>query len=586
LRSIQWRIALPFILLIVVCMGVTGACLAVSVRDSRLDDLRAQLVQEARLTAAAAVPPILGFGETPDALAKRLGREIATRITIITPEGVVLGDTDRAPADMENHASRPEVQAALAAGLGEATRYSLTEGMEMMYVAVTIINEGKVIGVARVAMPLTVVDAAANQVSRTVLLAMLLAVIIAALAAWLIARTTTRPIRRLTGAANKLAAGELGKKVAVESKDEVGVLARAFNDMSANIQSTVTELSAEKNKLAGVLANMADGVIMTGADGRIQLANRTAGRLLGFSDAEASGRPVIEVVRDHEVEDLLKECLKSGREQAVQFESGISRKFLRALAVPTTADKNKGVLLLFQDLTGVKALQTMRRELIGNMSHELRTPIAGIKAMAETLREGAIGEKDIAADFLARIEAEADRLAHMVSELTQLSQIETGQAELKMEPVPVNSLVEDVLKQMAPLAERAQVTLAAELAAGLPAVEADRERIRQTVINLVHNAIKFNHPGGSVTISTFGDHDTVSVSVADTGVGISPDDLPHVFERFYKADRARSGGGSGLGLAIAKHTVQAHGGTIRARSEPGKGSRFTFTLPVTAGPVN
>jgi two-component system, OmpR family, phosphate regulon sensor histidine kinase PhoR len=584
LRSIQWRIALPFILLIVVCMGVTGACLAVSVRDSRQDDLRAQLVQEARLTAAAAVPPILGFGETPDDLARRLGREIATRITIITPEGTVLGDTDQAPAAMENHADRLEVQAAMATGLGEATRYSITEGMEMMYVAVTIVNEGKVIGVARVALPLNAVNAAANQVSRTVLLATLLAVVVAALAAWLIARTTTRPIRRLTRAANKLAAGELGKKVAVESKDEVGRLARAFNDMSANIQGIVAEHSAEKNKLAGVLANMADGVLMTGADGRIQLANRAAGRLLGFSDAEAAGRPVIEVVRDHEVEDLLRECLKSGREQAVQYESGISRKFLRVLAVPTTADKTKGVLLLFQDLTGVKALQTMRRELIGNMSHELRTPIAGIKAMAETLREGAIGDKDVAADFLARIEAEADRLAHMVSELTQLSQIETGQAELKMEPVPVNSLVEDVLAQVTPLAERAQVTLAAELAAGLPAVQADRERIRQTFINLVHNAIKFNHPGGSVTISTFGDQDTVSVSVADTGVGISPDDLPHVFERFYKADRARSGGGSGLGLAIAKHTIQAHGGTIRARSEPGKGSRFTFTLPVAARP--
>jgi two-component system, OmpR family, phosphate regulon sensor histidine kinase PhoR len=586
LRSIQWRIALPFILLIVVCMGATGAYLAVSVRDSRLDELRAQLVQEARLTAAAAIPPILGFGETPDALAKRLGREIATRITIITPEGTVLGDTDRVPADMENHAGRPEVQAALATGLGEATRYSLTEDMEMMYVAVTIINQGKVIGVARVALPLTAVDAAANQVSRTVLIAMLLSLIIAALAAWLIARTTTRPIRRLTRAANKLAAGELGKKVAVESKDEVGLLARAFNDMSANIQGTVTELSAEKNKLAGVLANMADGVIMAGADGGIQLTNRTAGRLLGFNDAEASGRPVIEVVRDHEVEDLLKECLKSGREQTAQFESGISRKFLRALAVPASADKTKGVLLLFQDLTGVKALQTMRRELIGNMSHELRTPIAGIKAMAETLREGAINEKDIAADFLARIEAEADRLAHMVLELTQLSQIETGQAELKMEPVYVNSLVEDALKQLAPLAERAQVTLSAELTAGLPEVPADRERISQTVINLVHNAVKFNHPGGRVTVATSGDRELVTVSVTDTGVGISPDDLPHVFERFYKADRARSGGGSGLGLAIAKHTIQAHGGSIRAWSEPGKGSTFIFNLPVTAGPVN
>jgi two-component system phosphate regulon sensor histidine kinase PhoR len=171
----------------------------------------------------------------------------------------------------------------------------------------------------------------------------------------------------------------------------------------------------------------------------------------------------------------------------------------------------------------------------------------------------------------------------MVSELTQLSQIETGQADLRMEEVHFDSLVEDVLRQMAPLAERVQVTLTAEPAAGLPAVRADRERIRQTISNLVHNAIKFNHPGGRVTVSTSGGKEAVTVSVTDTGVGITPDDLPHVFERFYKADRARSGGGSGLGLAIAKHTVQAHGGSIRCQSEPGKGTTFTFTLPVGAG---
>jgi len=580
LRSFQWRIAVPFILLIAVVMGTLGTYLTLDVRASRLDDLRIQLVQEARITAAAAVPAIKGVAETPDALAKSLGRQLATRITIIAPDGTVLGDTARDPAPLENHASRPEVQAALVSGLGEATRYSTTERLEMLYVAVPIADQGRVIGVARVALPLTAVDAAVNSVTRAVVLATLLAAAIAALAAWAIARAVTRPVRRLTRAAESLAAGELGHKVAVPSRDELGQLARAFNEMSASLRGKVTELSAEKNRLSGVLSNMADGVIMADAEGAIRLANRTAGKLLGFDETAAEGKPLIEAVRDHEAADLLQDCLKSGREQAIQFESALTRKFLRALAVPITAGQATGVLLLFQDLTEVRALQTMRRELIGNLSHELRTPIAGIKAMAETLREGALDDRAVAADFLARIDGETDRLGHMVSELTQLSQIETGQASLRLEPVDLNDLVREVLAQLAPLAERQQVTLLPRLADGVPAVAADRERLGQTIINLVHNAIKFNRPGGQVTAATSFNRETVNVSVSDTGVGIDPDDLAHVFERFYKADRARSGGGSGLGLAIAKHTIQAHGGTITARSVLGRGSTFTFTLPV------
>jgi two-component system phosphate regulon sensor histidine kinase PhoR len=221
----------------------------------------------------------------------------------------------------------------------------------------------------------------------------------------------------------------------------------------------------------------------------------------------------------------------------------------------------------------------MRRELVGNISHELRTPIAGIKAMAETLQNGAIDDKEAARNFLGRIVGEADRLTQIVTEITQLSRIETGRAELKMEPVNLNVLIEGVLVEMNPLAERQQVTLSNKLSADLPLIQADKDRIRQTIINLVHNSIKFNKPAGKVTVSTGYDSNSVTVSVADTGIGISKDDLPHVFERFYKADKARTGGGSGLGLAIAKHTVQAHGGDIHAQSEEGKGSTFTFNLP-------
>lgn len=580
MRSFQWRIAIPIIILIIVSMGALGVYLTNSVRNSQLDSLRFHLEQEAKITAEASLPALLGQGDNPDDLAKKLGKEIDSRVTIIATNGTVLGDSLEDPATMENHATRPEVKDALASGIGESTRYSTTLQQQMMYVAVTINSQGKNLGIARVALPLTTVNSSVNHVTRTIILATVIITVMAILAAWLIARTTTRPIRQLTRAAHGIAAGQLGQKIIVPTKDEVGQLAHAFNEMSSNLNTTVEAISTEKTKLTNILASMADGVIMTDAEGNVVLANQSAGKIFGFKEENVVNKPIIEVVRDHEVDEILKKCLKTGAEQTTQFESGIARRYLRAIAVPVNKEKrSNGALLLVQDLTELRNLQTMRRDLVGNISHELRTPIAGIKAMTETLQDGAINDKEAARDFLARIAGEVDRLSQIVAELTQLSRIETGQAELKMEPVNLNAMIDEVLVEMSPLAERQHVTLSKELSPSLPLVQADKDRIRQTIINLAHNAIKFNKPAGQVTVATNYDDKSVTVSVADTGIGISKEDLPHVFERFFKVDKARSGGGSGLGLAIAKHTVQSHGGEIRVQSEEGKGSTFSFSLP-------
>jgi two-component system phosphate regulon sensor histidine kinase PhoR len=580
MRSFQWRITIPFIVLIIVSMAVLGVYLTSSVRHSQLDNLRSHLEQEAYITTAAALPSLLGQDSSPDVLAKSLGSEIDSRITIIAPDGTVLGDSVQDQATMENHATRPEVEAALATGIGESTRFSTTLQEQMMYVAVTVYNQGELVGIARVALPLTVVEQNVSSVTRIIIIATAIIAALAVLAAWIIARTITRPIRELTRASQGIATGELGRRIAIATNDEIGQLARAFNEMSASLKTTVETVSTEKTELDGILANMADGVIVTDIGGDIVLANQAAGRLLGFEGEKAAGRPAIEVVHDHEIDEVLKQCLNTGKEQSTQFESGLTRRFLRSIVVPLmNQGRLDGALILLQDLTELRGLQTMRRELVGNISHELRTPIAGIKAMVETLRSGAVNDKDAARDFLSRIESEADRLAQMVAELTQLSRIETGRAELKMGPVNLNNLVDEVLAEMKPLAERQHVTLSRQVSPDLPSVTMDRDRIRQTIINLVHNALKFNKPGGKVTITTGYDTKSVSLTVADTGIGISRENLPHIFERFFKADRARAGGGSGLGLAIAKHTVQVHGGEIHAQSEEGQGSTFTFTLP-------
>jgi two-component system phosphate regulon sensor histidine kinase PhoR len=565
-------------------MGILGIYLTSFVRNSQLDNLRSHLEKEARITAEASLPVFLGQGGDLDALAKKLGEEIDARVTIIALDGRVLGDSQEDPSAMENHATRPEVRDALALGLGESTRFSTTLGEQMMYVAVPITSQGEILGVARVALLLIAVQNSVNQITLIISLAMVTMTLLAIVAAGLIARLTTRPIREVTEASQRIASGELGQKIPVRTRDETGRLAQAFNEMSSNLHKLVGDISTERTKLQTVLANMADGVIMADMEGKILLANQTTERLFNFREKDVITKPLIEAVRDHEADEILKLCLRTSQTQTVQFESVVSKRFLRAIAIPIVEGSLTGALLLFQDLTELRSLQTMRRELVGNISHELRTPIAGIKAMVETLKDSAINDKEATMDFLARIDNEVDRLTQMVSELTELSRIETGRAELRMAATDLNLLIEEVVAQMNPLAEKQQVTISTDLDKDIPMVGADKERIRQTIINLVHNAVKFNPPGGKVTVSTKGDRESVITSVSDTGIGISKEDLPHVFERFYKADKARTKGGSGLGLAIAKHTIQAHGGNIWAQSEEGKGSTFSFSLPLKLNP--
>jgi len=561
-------------------MGILGIYLVSFARNSQLDNLRSDLKKEARITAEASLPSFLGQSGDLDALAKRLGTEIDTRVTVIALDGTVLGDSQQDISTMENHATRPEVMAAFASGLGESTRYSTTLREQMMYIAVPVVAQDKILGVARVALPLVAVEKSVNHVTLTVILATVVAAMLAMLAAGFIARATTRPIREITRASKKIASGELRQKILIRSHDETGQLAQAFNEMSLNLNKSVGEISTERTRLATILANMTDGLIMMDAEGKIILANQASERLFGFQEKDTISKPLIEAVRDHEAEEVLKLCLRTGQTQTTQFETSTSKRFVRAIAIPIAKGKPTGALLLFQDLTELRSLQTMRRELVGNISHELRTPIAGIKAMVETLEQGALDDKEAATDFLTRIGGEVDRLAQMVSELTELSRIETGRADLRMAPTDLDLLIKEVVVQLNPLAQREQITISTDLSIGIPFVRADGERIRQTVINLVHNAIKFNRPGGSVMVSTGSDKASVTVKVSDNGMGISKEDLPHVFERFYKADKARSRGGSGLGLAIAKHTIQAHGGDIWVESDEGKGSTFSFRLPL------
>ncbi len=584
--TIRWRIAISYVLLVLTSMGVLGLSISRSVSATRLANLQTHLIAEARLIADASAP-LLARGDSSPALndlARRWAALSNARVTLIGTDGRVLGDSHANPVAMDNHMSRPEVQQALATGQGTSMRLSQTTKRLTVYAAVPIQDGERVLGVARVASPLEQFQAETGQLRRTILAATLSTASAAMLLALFIATRTARPVRQLTQVARRLSEGDLGARLLPTTRDEIGQLTRAFNQMADQLQEKMTALAEERRRLAVVLDHMADGVLITDSSGRVQLINPAAIRIFHTTEAAAMGRSCAQVLRHHRLIELWRACCEQGKgEQVETVELERQGLFLRVIVTPLQQASQGGCLIVVQDLTQMRRLETVRRDFISNISHELRTPLASLKALVETLRDGALDDPPAARRFLSRIEAEVDALAQMVQELLELSRIESGQAPLRLVPTSIAEVILPPVERLRPQAERAGLSIQVELPSELPPVLADAERVQQVVTNLVHNAIKFTPPGGQVSISAATSGDEVVIAVRDTGVGIPAEDLPRIFERFYKADRARASGGTGLGLAIAKHIVQGHGGRIWAESVEGQGSTFYFTLSAAKG---
>jgi two-component system phosphate regulon sensor histidine kinase PhoR len=363
-------------------------------------------------------------------------------------------------------------------------------------------------------------------------------------------------------------------------RDEIGQLVLAYNNMIEQVSRRLSLLAEERQQLSTVLATMADGVLIVDETNRVQLINPTAARLLGAAEGRSIGRSFAEVVRHHQLIGLLQQCREEGIEQkaAVQLNPEL---FLQVSVTPFQENGGRGYVVLLHDLTAMRRLETVRRDFVSNISHELRTPLASLRAVVETLQDGALDDPVAAQRFLLRAEEEVDALTQLVEELLELSRIESGQVPLQLQETAVADLILPPLERLQTQAERAELELIADIPAHLPFVQADGQRIQQVMTNLLYNAIKFTGPGGKIVVQAVRQPTEIIISVQDTGVGIPAAEVPRIFERFYKLDQARTRGrgGTGLGLAIARHIVQAHSGRIWVRSREGKGSTFYFSLP-------
>jgi two-component system phosphate regulon sensor histidine kinase PhoR len=389
-------------------------------------------------------------------------------------------------------------------------------------------------------------------------------------------------LRRVAQGASRIASGDLEYRLASDPLRESRAVAEAFNRMAESLKQLLEARSEERNRLAAVLSTMTDGVILVDREGVIQLVNPAVGSLLELASPPQEGERLISVVRDHEVQQLARLSLERHQVQQAQVEQPRTRRLLHVTAVPLSSAGGDGALLLLHDLTPARRLEVTRREFISNVSHELRTPLASVQAAVETLEDRALGDPVAARDFLRRIRSDVERMTRIVSDLLELSRLESGKSAVSLAPTDMVALLGEVVERFAPRAAAQGLELRLEIPRSLPWVQADRYRLQGAVANLLDNAVKFTPAAGSVTVSARHQGDWLQVQVRDTGIGIAPEHLPHVFERFYMVDRSSRQPGVGLGLSIAKHVVQAHGGTIQVESQEGAGSVFTLTIPVGA----
>lgn len=586
------RIALTYAGL-VLAMGALLALLLGGEFERREENaLRRELADQARAAAFSSAPLFVASStitET-DNLADRLGNLFGTRVTLIALDGTVLGDSAGDPRAEENHSTRPEVLQALSHPdtEGTASRESATIGQRLLYVAVVVTDPGNpshIVGISRVAYPMTSVEGARNTLWFSLGLTTLLLSLLAVVLGVLVSRSIVGPLSSLRETARRFGGGDLTARARIGTKDEIGELSRELNATADRLTDLIGERTEERNRMAAVLEHMHDGIILTDGSGRIESMNPSAVRLFNISLEQASGKSLIQATHEHELHSALQNTLTRPVDwQSIEIDVGKNTVLAVVTKVPGQDGGAPTGLVVLQNVTELRRLERARRDFVANISHELRTPISSIKLLAETLGTAVDEDRAAAKDFIARIDVESDRLTQLVRELLELSRIESGKVQLNLRPLAVSDLLKRAASRLRTQVERAGLQLVCNVDSGVPQALADAERIEQVLVNLLHNAIKFTNHGGTITLAGKEHPNGILIEVSDTGTGIPEDDLPRIFERFYKVDKARTGSrerdsGTGLGLAIAKHIVQAHGGQIGVTSVVGQGTTFYFTLP-------
>lgn len=514
-----------------------------------------------------------------DEISDSIMNDTGYRVTIINENGIVIGESKKPSEALDNHIDRPEVKKALNTGEGISIRYSDTEKTNMLYYAAKY-PLGDNYYIIRLATQFNDIKNMQIHYLRLIIVSIILGILISSVLVYIYLNKITEPIRMLTRVATTISLGQYEKRININSTDEIGQLGHAFNLMASRLQDTILDLSDKRNKLISILTSMDDGVIVVDNHQKVLLANPAANKLFDIKE-EATGKHILEVIRNSSLEDIIKNYKEEETELRLSFPEQ------RILRIKTTEvinyDRNNeklGVLVFIQDVTKIRTLENMRSDFVANVSHELKTPLTSIKGFAETLKY--VEDKPTRDKFLEIIEVESERLTRLINDILTLSELENRDFSINFERIDVKKSLEEILYIVKPLAKTKEIDLELYIDERDYFVFGDRDKFKQMMINVIDNAIKYTNNKGRVEILLSSENNMSKITVRDNGIGIPENNIPRLFERFYRVDKARSRnfGGTGLGLAIVKHIVMILNGDIEVKSKVGEGTTFTIYLPL------
>lgn len=584
--SFRFKLMLSYLLILLVMGGSVYFYLNNSLQNSIVASLTDNLLSQTRLAALMLNRNLSSLQQDAPPLAAKLGETLTARVTIISADGTVVGDSQVKPAELrelENHLSRPEVQDALKSGSGRAVRYSATVRHDMLYTAATFGTDGHIAGVVRLALPLSTLQSVRSGLHKTLGSALLLSFLLTLIFSYILSRLTSRPLQQVAAIAKEIGRGNFNRRLPTEWHDELGDLAGIMNEMAVKLDDQLSRLTAERNRLDAILSGMGEGLMVTDRKGIITLVNPAFCRLFRVYDG-LIGSPLSHISRHPAL--LESYDLVSQDKHQLQKEMTVQtpeERFLSTHWVPLLNENGmQGVVAVFHDVTELKRLENIRRDFVANVSHELRTPVTVIKGYSETVLDGLIVEDpEKTAEFVKIILSHSERLASLLNDLLSLSAMESPAFSFQMNSIPVESTLRKACSLLQSKADAKGIVIKISELRAISSVMADQGRLEQVLVNLLDNAVKYSSKGGSVCINAVEEDAVIRISVKDTGPGIPAASIPRLFERFYRVDsgRSRQEGGTGLGLAIVKHIVQLHGGTVWVENNvEGPGATFSFTL--------
>lgn len=589
-RNLRNRLVVLFLLLTLFTLTALGSYILWFFYQHNIASLNAAMLSQGKIIEELIYRDMSGPIQKAqiDEKIKELSSRIDLRVTIIDAAGTVIADSEQNPALMENHGDRPEVAAALSGGNSYNIRTSATQEKSLLYVSTPVFYQSEITGVVRVAMPLDHIDTGYWKILSALLAACLLTSAVAIIFSLAFAHRFTRPLEQIINTTNTIAEGDLSKRVFIKTGDELEILAHSINNLTSSLEDKVNDIIAQNHKLELILQNMGDAVILLDRFGKVTTANKAAMAIFGITD-QMLGQHNIQVIGNSLLDKAIQDTLRENKSRLIDLKTNIhaKKRVFQVFLAPITGSENDstGVLSVFHDITTLQEIHDRQTDFVTNASHELATPLTAIKGFAETLIDGALEQPELGEKFVRIIHDEADRMQRLINDLLKLARLNAQEyrEQINLEAVAILPVLAAAKQDLSPRWQQKNQTVILECKQEALTALAHPDWLKQVIVNLLENSIKYTPADGKILLTCWQTDSTVKIAVKDSGIGIPAKDLPLIFDRFYRVDRARArtAGGTGLGLAIAKFIVEMLGGHIEVKSKVDVGTIFTISLPLS-----